>query len=79
MRCDPNAIIRSMVIINPRDPVTPARIRSEERHSQDRPRNEFPQDVARRRHHGARMSIAEQSLDDHALRERRSPAHPHRR
>jgi hypothetical protein len=50
MRCDPNAIIRSMMIINPRDPVTPVRIRSEERHSQDRPCDEFPQDVALVRH-----------------------------
>jgi hypothetical protein len=54
-------------------------MRLEERHPKDRPCDEFPKDVTRRGHHGPRMSIAEQSLDDHALRKRCTPAYPHRR
>ena len=40
---------------------------SEQRHSQHRLADEFAQHVARRRHHSARMGIAEQALDGHVL------------
>src|SRR5216683_3279208 len=36
---------------------------SKKRHSQDRLRNELAKDVARRRHDGAGVSVAEQPLD----------------
>src|SRR6516225_8630416 len=54
-------------------------LRSEERHSENHPRNELAKHVAGWRHHRTCMSIPKQSLDVHVLRECRAAAHPHRR
>jgi hypothetical protein len=41
--------------------------RSEQRYSQDRFSDKFPQHVAGGRHHGTRVSVPEQSLDVHTF------------
>src|SRR5262252_3370591 len=53
--------------------------RSEQRYSQDGFADEVAQNVARWRHHSARMSITEQSLDRQMLGKCSAPAHAHRR
>lgn len=52
---------------------------SEQRYSQNGFADEVAQNIARRRHDGARMGIAEQSLDGQMLGKRSASAHPHRR
>src|SRR5205823_12681145 len=51
--------------------------RSEQRYSQNGFADEFAQNVARRRHNGARMGIAEQSLDRQMLLKPGPSARPH--
>src|SRR6266576_2822331 len=53
--------------------------RSEQRYSQNGFADEFPQNVAGRRHDSARMGIAEQSLNGQMLGKRSASAPPHRR
>src|SRR5262249_33298428 len=52
---------------------------SEQRYSQDGFADEVAQNVARGRHHSARMGIAEQSLDGQMLGKCSASAHTHRR
>src|SRR6476646_3066826 len=53
-------------------------IQSEQRNSQNGFADEFAQNIARRRHDGARLRVAEQSLDGQVLGKRSASANPHR-
>src|SRR5260370_37178493 len=53
--------------------------RSEQRYSQNGFADEFPQNIACRRHNSARLRVAEQPLDGQMLGKRSTSARPHRR
>src|SRR5215216_2535376 len=71
----PTQIVRLMLLLALRL----KSMRSEQRYSQNGLADEVAQNIARRRHHCARMGIAEQSLDGKVLGKRGAAAHPHRR
>src|SRR5690348_6733305 len=83
----PTQIVRLMIAsrfsgfecdqLRPSTPKQAALSRSEQRNSQDGFADEFAQNVARWRHDGTRLRVAERSLDGQMLGKRSAAARPH--